>query len=345
MYIRKGVISAASLALALGLTGCSQPTKSSVTIEPTATPDPFHVDVQVPFVSQAPDEAGVVMDMSGEGSYVAISSDGRVTVLKDSWDELTDSQAGAGYYTQLREGDSGMDVENLQKRLQELGYYTGEITGTFDAMTKEALVQFESRYSEQRFGIATVKLQEMLFSDQAAAMNETVSDAQMDQYAASGLQELDIGDADESVILLQSRLQELGYLAGDVTGEYDYYTALAVMRFEAAYKRELTGVATESMQEYLFSDTARTMNGKGDKCKDGWFMPMKKGDKGADVLLMQRRLAELGYAEDAPNGKYNAFTADLLKVFQENCGLKPDGKATAETLERLYAPDAPRFSE
>lgn len=340
MEIRKGFMAVAALAGLIALTGCTQQAEQMPTSEPTATPDPFYVDVQVPYVTQKP-EPTVEVDMSGEGSYIAISSEGRVTVLKDGWDEL-ETASTDGYYTQLREGDTGTDVEKLQARLAELGYYTGEVNGTFDATTRSALMLFEGRYSEQVYGIATVKLQKMLYHEKAAPANGEVAPISVDDGNAVAYAELRFGDQSDAVIALQQRLLDLGYFGGDVNGIYDYFTACAVMRFEAAYKRELTGVATISMQEYVFADKAVVMNSKSDKSDDGWFIPMKKGDEGADVLLMQQRLVELGYADAVPNGEYNTFTVKLVKQFQENCELKDTGKADKETLARLYAVDAPR---
>ena len=340
MEIRKGLIAAAAFAGLLGLTGCTQPAEVGPTAEPTPTADPFYVDVQVPYVTQKP-EPTVQVDMSGEGSYIAISSEGRVTVLKDGWDELETADT-TGYYTQLREGDTGTDVEKLQNRLAELGYYTDEVNATFDSATKSALMAFEARYSDQVYGIATVKIQKMLYHEKAARVDGEVVPISVEDGNAVAYAELRFGDQSDAVLALQQRLKDLGYFAGDINGKYDYFTACAVMRFEAAYRRELTGVATISMQEYVFADKAVVMNGKGDKSDDGWFIPIKKGDEGADVLLMQQRLVELGYADAVPNGEYNTFTVKLVKQFQENSELKVTGKADADTLNRLYAVDAPR---
>lgn len=340
MEIRKGLIAAAALLGVLSLTGCSQDAGVTTTAEPTATVDPFYVDVQVPYVTQVPEATALTSD-ENDDRYISISPNGEVTVLKDGWDELETAADSIGnYYTQLREGDTGDDVLKLQNRLKELGYYSAEPNGTFDAATTESVKLFEAKYSDQSFGIATVRLQQLLYGDTAVPEGEEDTGVQPDAYV-----ELRFGDTGDNVSWLQTRLQELGYFAGDINGSYDYYTACAVMRFEAAYKRELTGVATVSMQEYLYADEARVMGSKQDKSSAGCFIAMAKGDSGADVLLLQQRLAELGYADATPNGEYNSFTVNLIKQFQENCGLKATGKASEETLESLYAADAPRAAE
>ncbi len=45
--------------------------------------------------------------------------------------------------TSLEEGDEGEEVETMQKTLEALGYYDGEISGYFDQATAEALQEFQ----------------------------------------------------------------------------------------------------------------------------------------------------------------------------------------------------------
>ena len=40
-------------------------------------------------------------------------------------------------------GASGAEVERLQERLREFGFYDGEITGEFDEKTKDAVISFQ----------------------------------------------------------------------------------------------------------------------------------------------------------------------------------------------------------
>lgn len=66
-------------------------------------------------------------------------------------------------------------------------------------------------------------------------------------------------------------------------------------------------------------------------------------EKSKDVLKMQKRLLELGYiGEESCTGFYGSYTKKRLAVFQKKAGLEPTGIADAATLERLYAPDAPK---
>ncbi|MEN6483873.1 MAG: L,D-transpeptidase family protein [Syntrophobacteraceae bacterium] len=47
----------------------------------------------------------------------------------------------------MRPGESGESVRNLQKRLQQEDFYSGKLTGTFDAATREAVMHFQSAHT------------------------------------------------------------------------------------------------------------------------------------------------------------------------------------------------------
>lgn len=69
------------------------------------------------------------------------------------------------------------------------------------------------------------------------------------------------------------------------------------------------------------------------------------GDRAWQVLLVQSRLAELGYlAQDGVDGIYGESTSSAISQFQAACGLMGTGIATTETQNRLFADDAPANS-
>lgn len=64
---------------------------------------------------------------------------------------------------------------------------------------------------------------------------------------------------------------------------------------------------------------------------------LMRGMEGADVLLVQQRLIELGYLWDEADGVYGRQTMQAIEDFQSVHGLeKVDGKAGEETLARLF---------
>ena len=73
-----------------------------------------------------------------------------------------------GYIT-LRRGDENSRVERLQRRLKDLGYYDGRITGYFGRSTKEAVALFQRKVGLTASGVATVRTQQLLFAPDAPA--------------------------------------------------------------------------------------------------------------------------------------------------------------------------------
>lgn len=61
------------------------------------------------------------------------------------------------------------------------------------------------------------------------------------------------------------------------------------------------------------------------------------GDRNADVLALRKRLYELGYyAKPNENALYTESTADVVKMFQQDCGLEETGTADPYTQALLF---------
>ncbi len=58
-------------------------------------------------------------------------------------------------------------MEELQKRLQALGYYTGEIDGQFGPGTREAVVAFQKNNGLDADGLAGTETLKVLYSQEA----------------------------------------------------------------------------------------------------------------------------------------------------------------------------------
>ena len=72
-----------------------------------------------------------------------------------------------------------------------------------------------------------------------------------------------------------------------------------------------------------------------------------EGDTGDTVVRIQIRLRELGYLCYRPTGVYRTMTVRAVEAFQTRSGivghlLAVDGKIGPETMERLFAMNAPR---
>ena len=67
----------------------------------------------------------------------------------------------------LSNGSRGEKVEELQKRLQALGYYDGEIDGQFGSGTKAAVVDFQKNNGLDTDGLAGTETLNLLYSQEA----------------------------------------------------------------------------------------------------------------------------------------------------------------------------------
>ncbi|HWQ05974.1 MAG TPA: peptidoglycan-binding protein [Feifaniaceae bacterium] len=68
---------------------------------------------------------------------------------------------------EIKLNDSGSDVESMQSRLNELGYYEGKINGYFGVATEEALKAFQTKNKIDVDGIFNVADRDLLYSPDA----------------------------------------------------------------------------------------------------------------------------------------------------------------------------------
>ena len=255
-----------------------------------------------------------------------------------------------GSFTKLERGSTGNAVARLQNRLIELGYLSGSATGIFDANTENAVKEFEAIYGKQRTGIATVAMQEYLFSDKAYHAG-TVTPTPTPYYAptpaptretsSNGYTPLQYGSRGDAVTELQTRLRFLGYYTGKIDGIYGTGTVNAVKRFEAAYGKPQTGIATAAMQVYLFRDDALTYHESVTPTPTPvLYQTLYEGSYGDEVVKLQKRLIQLGYLKGAADGYFGENTANAVRAFEARYGKVQTGVATPDMQRYLFAGDA-----
>ncbi len=132
----------------------------------------------------------------------------------------------------LKYGDEGEQVAALQKRLKELFYYSGDINGLYKESTQEAIRNFQRDYSLDATGTADPNTQSALF--------------------AAKYRPLQKGDSGDDVKALQSRLTELGYYDGKVSGNYLDGSYYAISDFQRKNGLPITGKADVATQTLLF---------------------------------------------------------------------------------------------
>lgn len=93
--------------------------------------------------------------------------------------------------TLLKEGSSGTAVQQMQTALQNLGYYTGKVTGSFGSLTQEAVKAFQRANNLSADGVAGTSTLNKLYSGSAIAKsgsssNNTASNTNNNNVTASG---------------------------------------------------------------------------------------------------------------------------------------------------------------
>lgn len=251
-------------------------------------------------------------------------------------------------YAQLKWGDSGKAVENLQRRLAELGFYTGDETGVFSDDTAAAVKRFQTAAGMSDTGVVTIEMQELAFSENAPLSQARAAAIQDDAAAAMlVITSLADGDEGEDVTALQNRLKELGYYTGTVDGQYGAGTTAAVKEIQKAMGVLITGNASGDLINIILSDAAPN---KGEKYTDitGSYQPLKKDDQGNQVIELQRALWELGLLDktdvEGAVGIYNTATADSVNALYKAMGCKlRDGRASAELQSFLFSGAAKEY--
>ncbi len=254
----------------------------------------------------------------------------------------------------LSYGSRGDAVREMQKRLLELGYYTGNVDGVFGSGTLRAVQLFQSRNSLAVNGEANAATLERLYSDNAVGAEEeeeatasptptpTPTPTPVPEQTKIPDRTLRYGDSGDDVILLQNRLKELGYFKATVDGSFGSSTRQAVRDFQQTNGLSVDGVAGSKTYAKLFSDGAlRPTPAPG--AGNTLLIPdrtLTSGDSGEDVKSVQQRLKNLGYRVTAIDGEYGAGTVAAMKAFQQMNALTATGSGNMATYARLYSDDA-----
>ena len=252
------------------------------------------------------------------------------------------------YGVTMEYGDKGELVKQLQTRLQELGYYDGEITGTFNRATETALEAFQEKMGITEDGVATTDVQTILYSASARSATELVTPTPIPTATLQPPSDtVRIGDSGDDVTLVQSRLYTLGYYDGKIDGKFGSGTYEAVLTFQECNFLTADGICGSETISVLFSGDA-IYNGNEPEAtpyseieiSEDDVTTLEIGSMGTAVLNVQQRLYELGYYISRLDGVYLDDDMEAVELFQEVNGLTVDGKAGYQTQVLLFSDDA-----
>lgn len=319
-----------SAGLCVALCGCDAQIDESILSQEAD----YSVNISLPYATVTPPPA-----VKEEAAALVIDSEGSVTVNNSTTileDDVSESNASSNYKS-LRQGNTGLAVQALQTRLQELGYFNEGVSGIFDAETEAAVRRFEQTYGTMQTGVATAYLQQKLFSSDALVYaSEEYNDAVVSQYTI-----LQRGDVGSSVYALQQRLKNLGYPISELSGIFDNETANAVMLFYEAYGLTASEVANVALQKEIYSDSAKPYGNTSDTSTSASdSLSIMEEDSLAHI---QNRLIALGYMSGEANGRLDSRTQIAVKLFEEACGQLPSGNISDDIRTMLFSENAPVF--
>ena len=249
----------------------------------------------------------------------------------------------------IREDGRGEAVFRLQNRLKELGYYAGELNYVFDKETIAAWKLFEGRNGLTADGEVSAADQQVLYGATAidASVQVTPTPAPTIQPPTRMLR---YGDTGEDVKSVQTRLAELGYFTGTISGTYSASTEDAVKAFQKKSGLEEDGVLGVITRSALYGKYAASLiPTPAPSVSPGATYPpitkenviiIRSGTIGDVVLRLQKRLQELGYYVSRQDGVYLTDDIEAVRAFQKASGLKVDGKAGYDTQTALYSENA-----
>ncbi|MBW4656361.1 MAG: peptidoglycan-binding protein [Kaiparowitsia implicata GSE-PSE-MK54-09C] len=143
---------------------------------------------------------------------------------------------------------------------------------------------------------------------------------------------LQLEDSGDAVTDVQTRLADLGYFDGPVTGYFGTLTEDAVVRFQQDQGLLADGIV--GGQTWVALQPSGADETLSPEQRGYW----QQGDVGDTVATLQTQLNALGYDAGAPDGVFGPQTEAAVIAFQAAQGLAPDGLAGASTLAALRNP-------
>ena len=336
---------------------------------PTASPTPTAVPAGafgtseptngVPNVSWPGDNTGTQPNQTGIG----VSNNPGVATTRPSIGVTTanpstrPSSTSTPAPSSLKRGATGDSVRALQRRLKELGYYTGSVDGDFGENTEKAVKAFQQNNGLTVDGKAGSKTMTKLNSSSAVRAStatatpkptatpkrttpKPTATPKPKATATPNLSKeiyLRDGSSNSDVKRLQERLISLGWLTGTANNNYGGAVEAAVIAFQKKTSGLYDdGVAGPETLKAIYASNAA----KSSSPVASVGVKLQQGSEGDAVRALQKRLKTLGYLKESADGSYGEKTKAAVLAFQTNNGLKATGIAGTDTLDAIYSQNA-----
>lgn len=254
-------------------------------------------------------------------TYSSVTNDNQLNEDSDSSDIQTNSDTYEPEY--LSKGSSGSEVEALQERLKELGYFDEGVTGYFGSVTEAALIEFQSDSGLTPDGVYDEVTENALTADNAP---KKISDT------------TEITDSEDDSLTDIS--EENVNIPTDDGEESDTDSVNEDNAPENSFTQQ---VEEQTSDEDEVSDETDTY--KDNEANTSNEVVFTYGDSGDGVSNIQYILLNLGYYHSDITGEYDEKTFNTVEFFQLDNNLPATGSVNEETLNALFIEFAKKNSQ
>jgi peptidoglycan hydrolase-like protein with peptidoglycan-binding domain len=195
----------------------------------------------------------------------------------------------------VQQGARGQEVTAIQQRLQQLGYFKGNITGYFGSLTKEAVIQFQQAKGLTPDGIVGRTTEASLLEQPEQSLKPV---------RQSSNDTLKLGDRGEHISVLQESLAAAGFSSG-TNGIFDEPTQEAVRRFQQAKGLTVDGVVGPQTRAALPAISQSNQS----------TAPAKASSR-SNIQALQRRLQAQGFYSGPIDGNWGPQTQAAVEAAQ-----------------------------
>ena len=171
------------------------------------------------------------------------------TLLYSSAAKPASGSSSGEYKTLVRSGYYQAEVVPMQRRLKQLGYYSGSVDGYFGSNTYRAVRNFQSRNGLDVTGKADPTTQRVLYSSNAKPASGSSGSG-----SSTGYRLLYWGCTGSAVTRLQNALISAGYksIVRTADGIYGRWTYDAVRAYQRDHGLAVDGIAGKKTQNSLY---------------------------------------------------------------------------------------------
>lgn len=275
---------------------------------------------------------GTVDGLAGTTTYNSVISfqnqngltaDGQVGTA--TWDILFDTVSGGNSYSRILKVTSplmyGEDIKAVQNKLNSLGYVTGTADGYYGNMTREAVINFQSKKGLDADGEVGTNTWNALFNTSTSGESGYNRILKLTSPLMYG----------EDIKSVQNKLNSLGYNAGTADGYYGDGTRTAVINFQSQKGLDADGDVGPTTWSALFNTSISGGSSYSRILK--LTSPLMYGE---DIRVVQNKLNSLGYNAGTADGYYGDGTRTAVINFQTARGLDIDGEVGTITWATLF---------